>query len=108
MSIKTIQTQINLDLKYLCKWLNANKISLNASKTEILIFKHHNKPILYRNKPDEKLLPWDFKIKIDGKKIEPSTRVKYLGILIDSHLNGSFQVDELSAKLLCNWNACQN
>ena len=29
--IKKIQDQINLDLKYLCKWLKANKISLNAS-----------------------------------------------------------------------------
>ena len=36
-SIKTVQTQINLDLKYLVKWLNANKISLNASKTKVLI-----------------------------------------------------------------------
>ena len=32
-SIKKIQDQINLDLKYLCKWLKANKISLNASKS---------------------------------------------------------------------------
>ena len=35
---KKIQDQINLDLKYLCKWLKANKILLNASKT---------KPIMY-------------------------------------------------------------
>ena len=32
-SIKKLQKQVNLDLKYLCKWLKANKISLNASKT---------------------------------------------------------------------------
>ena len=49
--IKTIQDQINLDLKYLCKWLKANKISLNASKTKVLIFRHQNKPIMYRKKP---------------------------------------------------------
>ena len=30
--IKEIQDQINPDLKYLCKWLKANKISLNARK----------------------------------------------------------------------------
>ena len=45
--IKKIQDQINLDLKYLCKWLKANKISLNASKTKVLIFRHQNKPIMY-------------------------------------------------------------
>ena len=43
--IKKIQDQINLDLKYSCKWLKTNKISLNASKTEVLIFRHQNKPI---------------------------------------------------------------
>ena len=47
-SIKTVQTQINLDLTYLVKWLNANKISLNASKTKVLIFRHQNKPIMHR------------------------------------------------------------
>ena len=30
--IRKIQDQINLELKYLCKWLKANKISLNASR----------------------------------------------------------------------------
>ena len=75
-SIKKLQKQVNLDLKYLCKWLKANKISLNASKTEILIWRHPNKPINY-----------DLKLRIDGKKIIPSCFVKYLGILIDCHLN---------------------
>ena len=99
VSIKTIQTQINLDLKYLCKWLKANKISLNSSKTEVLIFRHQNKTIAYRKNPGEKLRPWDIKIKIDGKKIDPSTHVKYMGVLIDSHLNWNFHVDEISTKL---------
>ena len=49
--ITKIQDQINLDLTYLCKWLKANKISLNGSKTEVLTFRHQNKPILYRKKP---------------------------------------------------------
>ena len=36
-SIKAVQKRINIDLKLICKWLRANKISLNASKTEVLI-----------------------------------------------------------------------
>ena len=82
--VKKLQKQVNLDLKYLGKWLKANKISLNASKTEILIWRHPNKPINY-----------DLKLKIDGKKIIPSCFVKYL---IDCHLNWQFQVNNLSAK----------
>jgi len=87
-SIKKIQKQINHDLKALCKWLRANKISLNASKTELLVFRHPKKKIEF-----------DLKIKIDGKIIIPSTYVKYLGIYIDCHLNWKYHVDELSTKL---------
>ena len=42
-SPKKLQKQLNLDLPSLCNWLKANKISLNASKTELLIFRHPNK-----------------------------------------------------------------
>ena len=92
-----------------CKWLKANKISLNASKNKILIFRHQNKPIMYRKKPEDKLSMWNINIKIDGKKIEPSSHVKYLGILIDSFLNWNFHIDELSIKhFLYSWYARQN
>ena len=87
-SLKQLQKHLNLDLRSLNKWLKANKIHLNASKTELLIFRHPNKPINY-----------NLKIKIDGKKIIPSKYVKHLGILIDSHLNWEFQSEILSTKL---------
>ena len=88
MSPKQIQKYINLDLKNLCKWLRANKISLNTSKTELLVFKHPNKIINY-----------DFKIKMNGKKLYPSKFVKYLGILIDTQLNFSYHINSISNKL---------
>ena len=31
---------LNIDIKNLTNWLNVNKISLNVSKTELIIFKH--------------------------------------------------------------------
>ncbi|MEO2220739.1 MAG: reverse transcriptase family protein, partial [Nitrosopumilus sp.] len=87
-SIKKLQKQVNLDLRFLCKWLRANKISLNASKTELLLFRHPNKSINY-----------DLKIKINGKKLIPSSSVKYLGIIIDCHLNWHIHINELSIRL---------
>ena len=30
---------LNIDLKNLTNWLNANKVSLNISKTELIVFK---------------------------------------------------------------------
>ena len=87
-SPKQLKKRLNNDLRKLAKWLKANKISLNASKTEMLIFRHPNKKINY-----------ELKIKLDGKKILPSKYVKYLGILIDEHLNWSFHSSFLASKL---------
>ena len=87
-SLKSIQQkQINLDLKNLWKWLKANKISLNASKTELIIFRNPRKKSVH-----------ELKIKIDGKLI-PCKFVKYLGIFIDSHLNWNAHSTATSAKL---------
>jgi len=41
-SIKSLNKYVNYDLKNLTTWLNANKISLNVSKTELIIFKPKN------------------------------------------------------------------
>ena len=87
-SLKQLNKHLNLDLRRLCNWLKANKISLNCSKTELIIFRHPNKKLNY-----------DLKIKINGKKLIPSKSVKYLGIYIDTHLNWTAQVDSLSVKL---------
>ena len=66
---------------------------------QVLIFRYQNKPIMYRKISGDKLKPWDIKIKTDGNKLEPTIHVKYLGILIDSHLNWKFHVIDLSIKL---------
>ena len=80
---------LTLDLRNLSAWLKANKISLNASKTELIIFRHPAKIINY----------CDLKIKIDGKRLVPSKYVKYLGILIDSFLNWEYHANFLATKL---------
>ena len=38
-SVKRMNKQVNQDLKNLANWLNANKICLNVSKTEAVLFK---------------------------------------------------------------------
>ena len=86
-SYKKIEKNINYDLKCLCKWLLANKISLNAAKTELIYFRKHSEEI-------PKL-----KIKINGKKIYPSTHIKYLGIYLDEYLDGSYHCKVLEIRL---------
>ena len=87
-NLKQLKKYLNLDLRNLCSWLKANKISLNCSKTELMIFRHPNKQLNY-----------NLKIKINGKKLLPSKCVKYLGITLDNHLNWSYHVESLSTKL---------
>ena len=87
-SLKKLQKQINYDLRQLYNWLVANKISLNSDKTELIIFRHPNKKINF-----------NLKIKLNGKLLLQSEHVKYLGILLDTHLNWGPHIDVLSAKL---------
>ena len=87
-SLKQMKKYLNFDLKNLSKWLKANMISLNTSKTELLLFRHPNKNLNY-----------NVKAKINGKVIKPSKYVKYLGIYIDSYLNWKFNTNILAAKL---------
>ena len=87
-SPKALQKRINIDMKLLLKWLNANKISLNIAKTEIILFKHKLKTIKFR-----------FKIKLDGKRLIFKDYVNYLGVLIDKHLNWSHHQEKVATKL---------
>ena len=87
-SLKKIQKYINLDLRFVCNWLKANKISLNASKTEMLVFRDPRRKIDY-----------DLKIKIDGKKVTPSKFVKYLGIYLDNYLSWHQQEQDMRSRL---------
>ena len=76
-SPKRMQKQVNLDLKFLYQWLQANKISLNCSKTDLLFF----------HKPRSPIPNFEFKLKLNWHKLLPSDSIKYLGTYIDSSLS---------------------
>ena len=97
-SPKKVQKFVNADLKTLYKWLLANKISLNCSKTEIVFF----------HKAREKVP--DIKIKMNGHRIYPSKNIKYLGIYLDESLNGKYNCKNIYNQKIktCKWNAMQS
>ena len=76
VTIKKLNKLVNTDLKHLVNWLNANKISLNVKKTEMVIFKYK-----------QKKFEGDLKLKLSGKKLYPTESVKYLGVKIDANLS---------------------
>ena len=87
-SIKKLNKQVNADLKHLVNWLNANKISLNVKKTEMIIFKSK-----------QKKLRGELKIKLCGKRLYPTESVKNLGVTIATNLTWQHHVNDLSIKL---------
>ena len=86
-SFYKLQSNLNKDLKGLYRWLLADKISLNAAKTELVIFR----------KPLQKIPP--INIKINGIRIAQTSSVKYLGIYLDEFLVGSIHCILLHSKL---------
>ena len=87
-SLKKLNQHMNHDLASLVNWLRANKISLNAKKTELILFKNkHTRFTKHLN------------FRISGQKIEPTNTIKYLGIKLDDKLNFKAHHCELSLKL---------
>ena len=84
---KQMRKQINIDLKILYKWMLANKISLNTDKTELIIF----------HKPAHK--PPFIKIKLNGEKLYPSDKIKYVGVWLDATLSFQYQCISLRQRL---------
>ena len=87
-SLRQINKLINHDLALLVQWLRSNKISLNTSKTGILLFR-----------PKGKRITKHLDFRISGERIKTSAAVKYLGVLLHEHFNWQPNIDSLVTKL---------
>ena len=70
------------------KLANANKISLNSSKTGFFVF--------YLKR---KIINYDIKTKFNAHKLIPNNSVKYLGVFIDDELNWKNHINFVCDKL---------
>ena len=86
--LKKINQIINFDLKNIVHWLRANRIALNTTKTEIVLFKS-----------PKKLISRKLNFRISGQKIKMKHSAKYLGLIIDESLTWKDHFDILRAKL---------
>jgi len=82
-----LEKSINRELKKLSLWLNANRLALNISKTNFVIFAAKNKPIK------------NVTILINKKAIQQKDYVKYLGVLIDSKLTFKNHISAIALKV---------
>ena len=74
---KSLETNLNYDLKNLTQWLYSHRLSLNIDKTKLLIF--HSK---YNKKNYDNII-----IKLQGVRLEHSNSVKSLGVYIDHNIS---------------------
>ena len=83
-----VEKTVNEELKYLNLWLNINRHSLNSSNTNFIIFHPYNKPLKHH-----------ITLKINKEAIMENDHIKYLGVIIDSHLNWKQHILNISKKL---------
>ena len=84
----TLKKILNKDLKDLYEWLCANRLSLNVAKTEFMIFR-----------PPKMKLSGRVVLTLNRTKIHESTKIKYLGLILDPRLTWKEHINELSKKL---------
>jgi hypothetical protein len=84
-----LMKNVNLELSKLSEWFRANRLSLNISKTNYILFGNRRRCLA-----DTK-----FNICIDGNIIERVCFTKFLGVYIDEDLNFKHHTAQISKKI---------
>ena len=87
--LKTLSNIIQTEIDKVAEWLNVNKLSLNTTKTKVILFRSPNK------KPSQII-----KININGKNIEQVKTTTFLGIIIDECLTWKDHTAKVTKKIV--------
>ena len=82
-----LEQKFNQEVELISDWMRANKLTLNYSKTKIMLFTKKVK--------DKRTL----NITIDNQKIEQVSTFRYLGVIIDDKLNWKPHVESICTKI---------
>ena len=88
-NISELEFVMNIELSKLLNWFRANKLSLNAAKTNFIIFGNKRIP----NDLDE------VKLILDNNILERTTCTKFLGVFLDEKLNWSQHLSNITVKI---------
>ncbi len=80
---------VNNDLNKLTDWFRANKLSLNIGKTNYIIF-NNTKHMVFDN---------NLNLILDNQKLQNVDSTKFLGIIIDKHLNWTEHIKHIKVKM---------
>ena len=85
--VPNIQHLLNAELSKISDWLAANKLSLNVSKTKLMIFHSDKKKVLYP------------KLFINNSEIERVDSFNFLGLQLNHNLNWTKHINYISLKM---------
>ena len=89
-NIDDINYHLNLDLANVNKWLIANRLTLNQSKTEFMLVGSRQRLATLRSVPC---------LEIDSVPIDKVSKAKSLGVCLDENLSWNIQINELTKKI---------
>ena len=91
--LNKLEVVVNEELLKLCEWLNSNKLSLNVSKSNFVIFYPYQRKL--NHEVNLKILDNNSEL----VSLERKTYVKCLGVLIDRNLSWKHHINYISTKI---------
>ena len=85
---------VNIELRNLHEWLTSNKLTLNTTKSNFVIFHPYHKRVTYQ----PSLYMFDNE-KNGNVTLESKNYIKYLGVLVDKNLTWKYHIDDITAKI---------
>ena len=92
--IKSLETLVNCELRKVCNWLTANRLTLNIDKSNYVIFRPYQKRLTLK----PKIVIYD-NVLSKFVHLECKDYVKYLGVLIDCSLSWKFHIEHIVVKI---------
>ena len=87
-NLKELEKTINNELKHLSLWLKVNRLALNISKTNFVIFHTHQRQLNH-----------NVTLKLDNKALNEKDHIKYLGVIVDCHLKWKNHIQGITNKI---------
>ena len=79
---------LNIEIEKLSNWFKSNKLSLNLTKTKIIVFK-----------PRQRKLHHSFQLRINGQCIEQVKETVFLGVQLDEELSWKSHISHIAGKI---------
>ena len=94
-SLRKSVTVLNKELARLEEWFQANKLTINLSKTKFILFGSRQR---LANSISTRL-EQEFSLILGQREINRASHTKFLGLVLDENLSWSFHIDSISRKV---------